>query len=516
MRRLALLSLPLATLILAVGLTGGGPSSQATEPSPAPSPSVTILPVEPTPDVTPSPSPVDPSPVPSPAPPAAYSGPLKLGDWIQVTGTDSCLNVRNQPGLTLPYPEADPATLILNCLPDGFIGRLSTDTLWQGHTAVPIFADGHWWWHLFAQGWVAEDWLTFHHEGSPFWPPRSDLASAGYIAYIGKDSHIWVMNADGSEPRLVFARSGDSESFGSLNWSPSGELLLFSAYNSAGGGPQYSVRIVDLSGAVLANLPGLMAAAWAPSGNRLTAIRVTGEGLGPYGTPVVVDLATGQEISLGPPNFRTSVAAAWSPGGQSLAFVCVSWTSSNVAPDGSVIEESIACGGDGLRVVSADGSNPRVILPFDAQRGVSYSNPAWSPNGTTIAVSTNSDATGCRGYSLLDVTTGAMRSCFRFPPAGGLGGGCGIGITAGANAWTNDGRYFLYHGMFGAGQNGVYINDVATEVTTLIPILPVSYISVAPSGQQLAFAGAGNIWVADMDGSDPSPIAEGSSPVWQP
>ncbi len=512
MWRLALLSLPL----LAVSIIIGALSSRADTPAPTAEPSASEAPMpsdSPAPSPEPTPGPLTPAPTPS-AP--VYPGSLKSGDWVQVTGTDSCLNVRTQPGLALPYQEADPATLVLNCLPDGFIGRLSTDTLWQGQTPAPIYADGHWWWQLFAQGWVAEDWLAFHHEGSPFWPPRSDLASAGYIAYIGKDGNIWVMYADGSEPRLVLARSSDSESFNSLNWSPSGELLLFSVYNWSGGAPQYSVRVVDLSGSVLANLPGLMAAAWAPKGDRLAAVRVTGEGLGPYGTPVVVDLATGGQMSLGPANFRTSEAAAWSPDAQSLAFVCVSWTSSRLAPDGSVVEESVECGGDGLRVVAADGSNPRLVLPFDPQQGISYSNPSWSPNGDTIALSTYSDATGCRGYTLLDVNSGATRLCFRFPPAGGLGGGCGIGVTAGANAWTEDGRYFLYHGMFGAGQNGVYINEIATEQTTLIPVVPVSYISVASSGRQLTFAGASNIWVADIDGSDPAPIAEGSSPVWQP
>ena len=55
----------------------------------------------------------------------------------------------------------------------------------------------------FRQGWVAEDWLKFHHEGSPFWPPRPELAAAGLIAYIGKDNGVWLMNADGSDQRLL-------------------------------------------------------------------------------------------------------------------------------------------------------------------------------------------------------------------------------------------------------------------------------------------------------------------------
>src|SRR5574341_1498120 len=153
MRRLALLSFPLALLLLALG---GGLSSQATGPTPSPSPTADTSPTA-TEEPTPSPSPVitlDPitTPVPSPNMPPAYTGSLKPGDWVQVTGTGSCLNARSEPRLTPYFEGADPNATILNCLPDGFVGRLSTDVLFEGKAGAPVQVDGHWWWHMFAQG----------------------------------------------------------------------------------------------------------------------------------------------------------------------------------------------------------------------------------------------------------------------------------------------------------------------------------------------------------------------------
>jgi len=526
MRRLALLSLPLALLILALG---GVLSSQADEPTPSPtsspSPSADPSPT-PSPDITPSPSPaVTPDPVPTPIPsptmPPGYTGSLKPGDWVQISGTDSCLNARTQPGVTLPYPDADPNATILNCLPDGFIGRLSAGGTYEP-PPIPVQADGHWWWYMVGQGWVAEDWLAFHHEGSPFWPPRTDLAGSGLIAYVGKDNNVWLMNADGSGQHLLATGSGVTGRVDYLAWSPTGQQLSFTI--ETWGTPEapgaYSVvtRIVDLSGAIVADLPGLTAVAWSPDGGRISAIRVDqpGDLGGAHGTPLVRDIVSGIESGIGPAAWY-GPAPAWSPDGASLAFYCSSSVSTIQAADGSMQEIRVDCGGDGLRIVAADGSSTRVILPTTNNGTIGYGAFSWSPSGNVIAVASypNTDANACRGYILVDTATGAIGSCFPFPPAGGFGG-CGFSAETGASDWSPDGRYLLHHGQFGGGNNGVWILEVATGEKTMIPVVPVFSISVAPSGQQLAFDGAGNIWVADITGANPAPIAEGASPTWQP
>jgi len=160
MRRLAFLSLPLLAFVLA---GGGTPGLDADTPSPSPSPSPSA---EPSPSPLPSPTPVleekgppaqkdDFAPPTSPNP--DYQGSLKPGDWVQVTGTGDCLNVRLFPG-SPPPPPPDAALPpdfqtpdnVINCLPDGFVGRLAQ---WD-QQQMPVSADGHWWWNITGVGWV--------------------------------------------------------------------------------------------------------------------------------------------------------------------------------------------------------------------------------------------------------------------------------------------------------------------------------------------------------------------------
>ena len=326
------------------------------------------------------------------------------------------------------------------------------------------------------------------------------------------------MKADGSDQRLLVSTSGENEYFSFLAWSPTGDRLSFMASGwSADGGSWRTTRIVDLDGMVVAEHPELAAALWSPDGRRLSALRVyaPGEMMGYEATPVVVDLVTGVETIVGPRTFYDT-APVWNPSGTSLAFVCTSTTAPESASDGSVAEEvHMDCGGDGLRVVAADGSGPRVIMPFSPEEGVYFRNPSWRPSGDAIAVSSYSESGDCQGYVLVDAQTGSRISCFPLPPAGGFGGRCGS-YEDGATDWSSDGRHLIYHWEFGAGRNGVWILDVATGQTHLVPSVPASFVTVASDGDHLAFASDGHIWAADMNGSSLTLLAEGSQPVWQP
>ncbi len=522
MWRLALLAL----LVGAVSLAGSGPvSSQVALLNPAAPPSHPIpdraalrVQAEAPAAVSPDPEAPQPEPLPAapPRPETPYPGPLKPGDWVQVTGTASCLNVRMQPGLGVPDAPADPSAAILNCLPDGFIGRLSTEAWGEGGPG-PFFADGHWWWQMVGQGWLAQDWLASHHEGGFPWPQRLELAG-DLLAYLGRDGNLWLMNADGSGQRLLASRSGDSEYFSSLAWSPTGDKLSFTigAWSQAGGSAVLT-RIVDPAGALLAEYPGLAAAVWSPHAGSLSALRVHGSAdmMGYLATPVVVDLAGGVERPVGP-RAAYNIAPAWSPDGRSLAFTCISVTMPIYASDGSPAgEERLDCQGEGLRLVSPDGSQAHVILPFSAEQGVWYANPSWSPAGDRIAVFSPFESAGCRGYVLLDVQTGSPGSCFPLPPPGGFGGRCGS-FEDGASDWSPDGRYLFYHWEFGAGRNGVWMVDTATGQTSLLPTIPAAFVSAAPDGRHLAFSSAGYVWVADTDGSGLALLVQGHEPAWQP
>jgi len=436
---------------------------------------------------------------------------------VQVTGTDSCLNVRMQPSLAPAYPEGDASTAVMNCLPDGFIARLGYGVTLSGQQ-MPVNADGHWWWYLLGQGWAAEDWLAFHHEGGMPYPARSELAGAGLIAYIGADQNIWVMTADGNGQRIIATRANEQQSFSQLQWSPLGNLLGFTVLEYGSASPRRLTRIVDTNGAVVAEHPGLVEALWSPDGTKLSAIQYDGEGgLGGYhGKPVVIDLASGAVTALGPSNYILS-AAAWSPDGSQLAYACVSSTSSEAQADGTVKEIQVDCGGDGVRLVTADGVHSRVLVPFDNSSAHSYASPSWSPDGQTISLSSYpASETGCRGYKTVNVTSGALSGCIALPPWGGFGGGCGGSSETGATDWSPDGRYLAYHSMYGAGANGVYLRDLATGTTRVIPSNQPSSISFSSDGSHLAFGNAGYIWVVDPDGTGLAVLGAGYSPAWQP
>jgi len=70
--------------------------------------------------------------------------------------------------------------------------------------------------------------------------------------------------------------------------------------------------------------------------------------------------------------------------------------------------------------------------------------------------------------------------------------------------------------MYGAGTNGVYIRDVATGATRVIPSNQPSSISISSDGAHLAFGNAGYVWVVDPDGTGLAVLVAGYSPAWQP
>ena len=509
-----------AFLILTAAFVLAGCAADAEQlesPTSTPSPTRTPSPAtdRPAASATPTPAPVEPTPEPlpteAPTPAPAEPGPLKPGDWVVVTGA-GCLNARTRPGLAPAYPEENPDDNILNCLPDGFIGRL--ESAGPDKVPQPVEADGHTWWYMVAQGWVAQDWLAFHHEGGAFWPPRPDLAGAGLVAYIAADNSVMLMNADGSDAHAITAPLPTDQWVDNLAWSPTGSQLSISV-SSWNGAHTVTTQIVDLTGAVVAEFPGLGVASWAPDGGRLAGIRLQppNETGSSQGTPVVRDLVSGAEVAIGPASWAWN-APIWSPDGASLALICTSSVYSSIGPDGTPQESRLDCGGDGLRIVNADGSNPRVVLPTSADgQGPYYGEFSWSPAGDILAVVSYPVGDGCLGIVLVDVIAGASGECIETGQTFGFR--CGGPGQARAE-WTADARRLVYHGVMSDGRIGVRILDLATGSEAFIPISWVGSIDASLDGEQIVFEAGGSIWVADIDGTGSAPIADGRTPVWQP
>lgn len=513
----AVVSLSLAvagilTILPASGQPAGTPTPtpHASPASPSPSP-----PPDPTPSPEPTPAPkAEPAKLPpSPgtwSPPPGYTGALRPGVWVKVTGTGSCLNVRVDPGLPGEgtAPGFEPDANVVNCLPDGFIGRLD-EGKWRD-SGVPVYESGHWWWQISGQGWVAEDWLAFYADAAYPFPQRPELADAGLIAFVREDG-IGVMNADGSGARLLQPMNTLETWVRSLRWSPDGTRIAYDIATLSASGNEAVTRVIDLSGAVVLELKGFGEPNWSPDGRYLAGIRVleVGEMGGYAGAPAVIDLTTGAESVVGPVSFYLT-SPVWAPDGSAVAFICQSGFILGRSSDGQPSD----CGGDGLRIVPLNGAGPRVILPH--VEGVYIENPSWSPDGRTIAVHMLGDNAPCVGYVLVDVASGGVGRCSALPPQGVLFGGCGGSSEMGASDWSPDGRLLAYHIWGRTGGNGVVLVDTATGAQTLIPAMVASHVSFSPDGAHVSFAAGGYIWAAGRDGSGLTLLGEGSLAAWQP
>jgi Tol biopolymer transport system component len=518
---------PLATLVLALFLAGAlavlpaentTPASTASptadsSATPSPSPSSSPKPATPTPEPTPE---ITATPAPTTPPP----GTLHIGVWVRVTGSETCLNVRSQPGLVQRVPDGSGATLeypvpVLNCLPDGFVGKL-VDAGGIGPEGQeqhpPITADGHVWWYVLGQGWVAQDWLTPVSDEAPF-PPRPELADDGMIAFT-RPNGVWVVGADGSEARLIYPLDQTTSWVESLRWSPDGRMLALS--RSVPDPGNMAITLIDTSGTVVEEYAGFQDPQWSPDGLKLAAVRNRAPGglSGWIGEPVIIDRASKQETVLTPSNF-SSTSPTWSPDGSQVAFICISGLNYQYLPDGTYQEWHVDCGGDGVRVASAIGGASSLLFPGSVDTWGWFGALSWSPDGSTIAL-LSSGGPSCNGYLLIRVPSASVERCLSLPDYGSFGGRCGGPSESGASDWSPDSTTLAYHWQFREGENGVALMNLATNQRRMILATDATSVSFSGDGTHLAFGGSGHVWLARTDGGDAVLLTEGSSPAWQP
>jgi RTX calcium-binding nonapeptide repeat (4 copies)/NedA-like, galactose-binding domain/WD40-like Beta Propeller Repeat len=156
---------------------------------------------------------------------------------------------------------------------------------------------------------------------------------------------------------------------------------------------------------------------------------------------------------------------------------------------------------NGILVQQPDGSGAHMLTsdPNDSA-------PAWSPDGTQIAFT--------NGPDLMAVNAdGSNRRTLYTLPNGWLG----------RPAWSPDGGWLAFTAQ--SWQDGTnVISELETgsgKVHTLISTVPFPQNpAFSPDGTQLAFASGGRIWVANADGTNPQQVTAGPDwddlPAWSP
>ena len=204
---------------------------------------------------------------------------------------------------------------------------------------------------------------------TPAWSPDGRT-----IAFFS-GAKIYLMNADGSEHRTLTGPLGGRKR--ALAWSPDGRKLAFLAQAGCGDFC-FSLYVVNSDGSGLRNLTSKLVAgghpgagpasdpAWSPDGQTVAFVRLNAS----LGHPIYVVKADGSGLrNLTPKPVGAYADPAWSPDGRKIAFV------------------SERDGNSEVYVINANGSGQRALTrnpAFDAD-------PSWSPDGRKIAFVSHRD-----------------------------------------------------------------------------------------------------------------------------
>ena len=180
------------------------------------------------------------------------------------------------------------------------------------------------------------------------------------------EAEIWVMNADGSEPRrLTHNTTFDL----GAEWSPNGQTIAFQGAQFVGGvGVSLSIFLINADGSGQTELTGTCGQfpSWSPDGKMIAFNTVAGC---PVPGEIFVINADGSGMANLTNHPAGDARAAWSPNGRKIAF------NNNRDGDGEIW------------VMNADGSDP-VQLTFN---GATDQAPEWSPDGRKIVFQSNRD-----------------------------------------------------------------------------------------------------------------------------
>jgi Tol biopolymer transport system component len=198
--------------------------------------------------------------------------------------------------------------------------------------------------------------------------------------------------------------------------------------------PSVYVMNADGSGQRLLGLGGRPR--WSPDGNRIAYVE---DRAAPQDDRIVVADSSGG----GTQAEITGDAPTWSPDGR-LAFMRYEYVQEDRGA-GSGLDWYVAK--SMLFIAGADGSGERMVASFDASDDLTVFSPAWSPDGRSIAVASESDYDS--SVLLINVADGTQRT---LPD-----------VDARSPEWSSDGQHLL-----AVGDGAISIVDALTGETTRI------------------------------------------------
>jgi len=228
----------------------------------------------------------------------------------------------------------------------------------------------------------------------------SDPYAGGY-AFVSRrdfDAEIYVMAADGSQPRNLTGDPGDDTE---PRWSPDGSHIAFLSTRT--GTSDLHVMVADGNGATALSDGEARQAAWSPDGSTIMFAS------GRSGTAELYSVLVDGSLPPARVTLGGGAAPAWSPDGHRIAFerggmIVVAYADGSIpsvittgndsrpswSPDGSRIAYTHAKTVQlaNIRIVDVVGGEPIDVTPVSSLD----SHPAWSPDGTRVAFLRGDDA----------------------------------------------------------------------------------------------------------------------------